>query len=103
MAPPNFDWTVRFPLYVYDRFQQDFLNLGIADGIHPSLAGHVFQDVSFYFDNPATKDADILKMIDLIDSIADQLNIGNAHSYAHKKSAFEVDYQSNGKPSIDFP
>lgn len=100
---PYVHWTVRFPLYLYKQVRDRLVNECLLDTPHTMLINHVFEDVSFTVHEDCDKDSVLHKLVEEIDKIADELQLKNMHSYTHHVSAFEVDYNGNGKKEIQFP
>ncbi|QHI57258.1 hypothetical protein [Enterobacter hormaechei] len=96
------DYTVRFPLNIFDKYKAFILEKCLTETVHPGLTNHVFQDVSFLIQEECDRNQVIVSLIERLDSISDKEGIEVCHSFTGRISSFEIDYDSNGKPRIDF-
>lgn len=97
------DWTVRFPLNLYMQVKHRLINECLLDTPHEMLSNHVFEDVSFTVHEDCDKASILNKLLEEIDKIADELRLKNKHSYPHRVSAFEVDFEGDGNKTISYP
>ncbi|WP_336195782.1 hypothetical protein [Raoultella ornithinolytica] len=96
------DYTVRFPLNIFVKYQSQIIGKCLTETIHPGLVNHVFQDVSFLVQENCDRDQAINDLIKELDKISHDEGIEVCHSFTGRISSFAIDYDRNGKPRIEF-
>lgn len=97
----TFHHAVRFPINLYDAYQQYLSDDCLIANVAPSLLGHRFLDVDFTVKDECDIKAVTDKLMDKLDVISQKENIRVKHM--NTRSGFEIDLLNNGNFTITFP